>query len=78
MKQPELGRKITEFRKGRGLTQEELVNKCNISVRTLQRIEAARERGMKGDPFPSLTHHISEETWLSAEHLPGQGKFSMN
>jgi len=40
MKQPELGRRITELRKGKGLTQEELVDKCNISVRTLQRIEA--------------------------------------
>jgi transcriptional regulator with XRE-family HTH domain len=39
MKQPALGRKITELRKVRGLTQEELVEKCNISVRTLQRIE---------------------------------------
>lgn len=40
MKQPELGKRITELRKGKGLTQEELVDKCNISVRTLQRIEA--------------------------------------
>lgn len=40
MKQPELGRKISELRKGKGLTQEELVDKCNISVRTLQRIES--------------------------------------
>ena len=40
MKQPELGRKITELRKEKGLTQEELVDRCNISVRTLQRIEA--------------------------------------
>lgn len=40
MKQPELGRKITELRKGKGFTQEELVDRCNISVRTLQRIEA--------------------------------------
>ncbi len=39
MKQPELGRKILELRKAKGLTQEELVEKCNISVRTLQRIE---------------------------------------
>ena len=39
MKQPELGRKISELRKAKGLTQEELVEKCNISVRTLQRIE---------------------------------------
>jgi transcriptional regulator with XRE-family HTH domain len=40
MKQPELGKKISELRKEKGLTQEELVDKCNISVRTLQRIES--------------------------------------
>jgi transcriptional regulator with XRE-family HTH domain len=39
MKQPELGRKISELRKAKGLTQEELVERCNISVRTIQRIE---------------------------------------
>ncbi len=40
MKQPELGLKISELRKLKGLTQEELVEQCNISVRTIQRIEA--------------------------------------
>lgn len=40
MKQPELGKKIIELRKQKGLTQEELVEKCNITVRTIQRIEA--------------------------------------
>lgn len=40
MKQPELGKKIVELRKSKGLTQEELVEKCNLNVRTLQRIEA--------------------------------------
>jgi len=40
MKQPELGRKIAELRKAKGLTQEELVEKCNLNVRTLQRIES--------------------------------------
>ncbi|RMA66175.1 helix-turn-helix domain-containing protein [Ulvibacter antarcticus] len=40
MKQPELGRKIIELRKQKGLTQEELVDLCNINVRTIQRIEA--------------------------------------
>lgn len=39
MNQPALGKKINELRKAKGLTQEELVEKCNISVRTLQRIE---------------------------------------
>lgn len=40
MKQPELGLKIQEWRKAKGLTQEELVERCNINVRTIQRIEA--------------------------------------
>ncbi len=40
MKQPELGLRISELRKSKGLTQEELVEQCNISVRTIQRIEA--------------------------------------
>lgn len=40
MKQPELGYKIQNWRKAKGLTQEELVEKCNLNVRTLQRIEA--------------------------------------
>jgi transcriptional regulator with XRE-family HTH domain len=39
IRQPELGQKISELRKAKGLTQEELVEKCNISVRTIQRIE---------------------------------------
>lgn len=40
MKQPQLGRKILALRQEKGLTQEELVEQCNISVRTIQRIEA--------------------------------------
>ncbi|SRX52684.1 helix-turn-helix domain-containing protein [Aequorivita sp. CIP111184] len=40
MKQPELGRKLLELRKQKGFTQEELVERCNINVRTIQRIEA--------------------------------------
>ncbi len=40
MKQPELGQTIVDLRKQKGLTQEELVEMCNINVRTIQRIEA--------------------------------------
>jgi len=40
MKQPELGKKIADLRKANGLTQEELAGKCNITSRTLQRIES--------------------------------------
>jgi transcriptional regulator with XRE-family HTH domain len=40
MEQPQLGLKISELRKQKGFTQEELVEQCNINVRTLQRIES--------------------------------------
>src|SRR5690349_20671416 len=38
--QPDLGKRIVELRKAQGLTQEELVEKCKLNVRTMQRIEA--------------------------------------
>ena len=40
MKQPLLGKKNTELRIQKGLTQEELVERCNVTVRTIQRIES--------------------------------------
>jgi uncharacterized Tic20 family protein len=40
MNQHEIGNKITELRKQKGLTQEELAIRCNVNVRTIQRIEA--------------------------------------
>jgi transcriptional regulator with XRE-family HTH domain len=40
MQQPELGRRLTALRKERNLTQEELVEKSHVSVRTIQRVEA--------------------------------------
>jgi len=40
MNQPDLGKKIADLRRAKGFTQEELVEKCNLSVRTLQRIES--------------------------------------
>lgn len=40
MQQPALGQHILALRQQKGLTQEELVAQCNISVRTIQRIEA--------------------------------------
>lgn len=40
MQQPELGRRLTALRKAKNLTQEELVEKSHVSVRTIQRIEA--------------------------------------
>lgn len=40
MKQPQLGKKISALRLTKGLTQTELAQKCNLSLRTIQRIEA--------------------------------------
>jgi len=40
MQQPELGRLLTALRKEKNMTQEELVEKSHVSVRTIQRIEA--------------------------------------
>jgi len=67
MKQPELGKKISELRKAKGMTQEELVEKCNLNVRTVQRIEAGevtpRSFTIKalfdalGHPWPNQTNH---------------------
>lgn len=40
MKQPELGLKVAELRQQKGLTQEKLAEMCEISSRTIQRIES--------------------------------------
>lgn len=48
MKQPELGKKIAEFRNECGFTQEQLAEKANINIRTIQRIES-------GEVLPRLS-----------------------
>ena len=40
MNQPDLGLKITELRQQKGLTQEKLAEYCEVSARTIQRIES--------------------------------------
>lgn len=40
LKQPQLGQTIVSLRHEKNITQEELVEKCNVSVRTIQRIES--------------------------------------
>ncbi|MCH6199948.1 helix-turn-helix domain-containing protein [Aquiflexum sp. LQ15W] len=77
MKQPELGQKILELRKAKGLTQEELVELCNINVRTIQRIEAGevtpRTYTIKsilevlGYDFKEIQHTTEENTAISPE-----------
>lgn len=76
MKQPELGRKISELRKAKGLTQEELVEKCNLNVRTIQRIEAGevspRSYTVKA-LFEALDFQDSNESGISPEKLKTPG-----
>ncbi len=40
IQQPELGKRILALRKAADITQEELKDKCHVSVRTIQRIES--------------------------------------
>lgn len=40
MEQPDFGKKLAEIRRANGITQDELAEKCRITVRTIQRIEA--------------------------------------
>lgn len=40
MYQPDLGLKVAELRQLKGLTQEELAERCEVSARTVQRIES--------------------------------------
>jgi len=42
MNQAEFGKKLTEIRKSKGLTQLELAEKCEVSLRTIQRIESGK------------------------------------
>ena len=40
MNQPQLGLKVAELRQQKGLTQEQLAERCEVSPRTIQRIES--------------------------------------
>ena len=39
MKQPEIGNRVAELRLQKGITQEKLAELCEVSTRTIQRIE---------------------------------------
>jgi uncharacterized Tic20 family protein len=78
MKQPELGLKVAELRQVKNLTQEQLAEACEVSTRTIQRIEG-------GDVDPrtytlSMLREIlefdfgeeqngNEPLWLAIMHL---------
>ena len=78
MNQPDLGLKVTDLRLQKNMTQEQLAEKCEVSTRTIQRIEAGEV-----DPRSYTLHCLSEalgfdfgadqtsreNVWLAALHL---------
>lgn len=67
MKQPHLGKKLADLRQQKNLTQEDLVSKCNINVRTIQRIESGEVT-----PRPSTLKIIVEALDENFEDLFSQ------
>src|SRR5512139_4090384 len=55
MHQPDLGLKVSELRQQKGLTQEQLAEFCEISPRTIQRIESGEV-----DPRAYTLHCLGE------------------
>jgi uncharacterized Tic20 family protein len=78
MNQPNLGLKVSELRQQKGLTQERLAELCEVSPRTIQRIE-----GGEVDPRAFTLHCLgtvlefdfgeentgNENLWLTILHL---------
>jgi len=55
MNQPDLGLKVVELRQQKGLTQEQLAERCEVSTRTIQRIESGEV-----DPRAYTLHCLGE------------------
>ncbi|MCJ7717663.1 MAG: helix-turn-helix domain-containing protein [Anaerolineales bacterium] len=78
MKQPDLGIKVTELRKEKGFTQEHLAEVCEVTPRTIQRIESG-EVEPRAFTRNSLSNVLefdlgkndlsNERFWLAALHL---------
>jgi uncharacterized Tic20 family protein/DNA-binding Xre family transcriptional regulator len=78
MNQPDLGLKVSELRQQKGLTQEQLAERCEVSPRTVQRIESGEV-----DPRAYTLHCLgtvlefdfgeentaNENFWLAVLHL---------
>ena len=78
MNQPDLGLKVTELRQGKGFTQEQLAEKCEVSPRTIQRIESGEvdpraytlqclSQALEFDFMEDNTNN--ENLWLAVLHL---------
>jgi uncharacterized Tic20 family protein len=78
MNQPDLGQKIAELRQGKGLTQEKLAEYCEVSTRTIQRIEAGEvePRSFTRNSLSNILEYDlgkentgNEQLWLMLLHL---------
>lgn len=78
MKQPDLGLKVSELRKEKGFTQEQLAEVCEVTPRTIQRIEGG-EVEPRAFTRNSLSNVLefdlgkndleNERFWMAALHL---------
>lgn len=78
MKQPDLGQKVSELRKEKGLTQEQLAEYCEVTPRTIQRIESG-EVEPRAFTRNSLSNALdfdlgkddlnNERFWIAALHI---------
>jgi uncharacterized Tic20 family protein/DNA-binding Xre family transcriptional regulator len=70
MNQPELGLKVAELRQQKGLTQEQLAERCEVSPRTIQRIESGEV-----DPRAFTLHTLGEVLGFDfgEENTPHEG-----
>ena len=78
MKQPDLGLKVSELRKEKGFTQEQLAEVCEVTPRTIQRIEGG-EVEPRAFTRNSLSNVLefdlgkndleNERFWIAALHL---------
>ena len=78
MNQPDLGLKVAELRQLKGLTQEQLAEKCEVNPRTIQRIESG-EVNPRSYTVLCLSkeldfefhkeHNTNDSLWLVIMHL---------
>ncbi len=78
MNQPDLGLRVIELRQQKGFTQEQLAEKCEVSPRTIQRIESG-EVDPRSYTLQCLSDSLdfdfmedntsNENLWLAALHL---------
>jgi uncharacterized Tic20 family protein len=78
MNQPYLGQKVSELRQLKGFTQEQLAEKCEVSTRTIQRIESG-EVDPRAYTLQCLSEALAfdfgeqdtsrENIWLTILHL---------